>query len=72
MTYETKTQRGVADLRAEIRSVMNQFRSLIPLSDLPVRAQSPPCFSWKISLFSGEKQGSSADSAIGVLRTSTP
>jgi hypothetical protein len=28
--------------------------------DLPVRAQSPPCFSWKISLFLGEKQGSPA------------
>src|ERR1035437_2481723 len=29
----------------------NYLKSLIPLSDLPVRAQSPPCFSWKISLF---------------------
>ena len=38
----------------------NYLKSLIPLSDLPVRAQSPPCFSWKISLFSGEKQGSPA------------
>jgi hypothetical protein len=28
-------------------------KSLIPLSDCPLRAQSPPCFSWKISLFPG-------------------
>src|ERR1017187_1238393 len=38
----------------------NYLKSLIPLSDLPVRAQSPSCFSWKISLFLGEKQGSAA------------
>jgi hypothetical protein len=38
----------------------NYLKSLIPLSDLPVRAQSPPCFSWKISLFLEEKQGSAA------------
>jgi hypothetical protein len=44
----------------------NYLKSLIPLSDLPVRAQSPPCFSWKISLFSGEKQGSAAAAIGGV------
>ena len=30
--------------------------SLIPLRDLPFRAQLPPCFSWKISLFPGKNR----------------
>src|ERR1019366_6303059 len=50
----------------------NYLKSLIPLSDLPVCAQSPPCFSWKISLFLGEKQGSAARRILRRLEFHTP